>query len=86
MQEDWAGWGSPQVAYMVKQQIKEHTTNFFTLILLKGKTAVHWPNPTNNPSVLGSTPQPIANKGHGGQGRGRGLKIYNKLLPYTCNT
>lgn len=28
------GQGSPQVAHTVKQQIKEHTTNFFTLISL----------------------------------------------------
>lgn len=52
MQEDRAGWGSPQVAHTVKQQIKECTTNFFTLILLKGKTAVDWPNPTTNPQCL----------------------------------
>lgn len=49
MQEDRAGQGSPQVAHTVKQQIKEHMTNFFTLILLKGKTAVDWPNLTTNP-------------------------------------
>lgn len=49
MQEDQAGKGSPQVAHTFKQQIKEHTTNFFTLILLKGKIAVDWPNPTTNP-------------------------------------
>lgn len=34
---EWMGSGRPQVAPSVKWQIKECTTNFFSLILLKEK-------------------------------------------------